>query len=207
VTYGDFPIFTRRYPFHGLENFAFDLLLGKPCLIVARHDSFKDGGAALTELIEKLEKLNCRLRWPPLGEAIRRACRHAKRADADEVETYATELLIDNSRDQAKDLRIRKRDTHGQLVSEVLRGEKPIMWTTGAEQIVFCARVPPRIETRFRVNYLQQARNRNVHRSLRFDTSVALRRILCEFRDENVVKSRFLSVSSKRLRTALRKVV
>ena len=51
MTYSEFPIFTRRYAFHGVENFAFDLLLGKPCLIVAHHDSFKDGGTALVKFI------------------------------------------------------------------------------------------------------------------------------------------------------------
>src|SRR5438309_4616861 len=32
--YGSFPIFTRRYPSQGVENFAFDILLGKPCIVV-----------------------------------------------------------------------------------------------------------------------------------------------------------------------------
>ena len=32
------PDFLRRYAKHSLENFAFDLLLGKPCLIVAHHE-------------------------------------------------------------------------------------------------------------------------------------------------------------------------
>ena len=45
MSYQGFPIFTRRYSFHGLENFAFDLLLGKPCLIVCHHDFFKDDGS------------------------------------------------------------------------------------------------------------------------------------------------------------------
>ena len=45
MRYGDFSIFTRRYAHHGLENFAFDLLLGKACLIVCHHDFFKDGYA------------------------------------------------------------------------------------------------------------------------------------------------------------------
>src|SRR5205807_1259891 len=31
LNYKSFPLFTRRYPGHGLENFAFDLLVGKPC--------------------------------------------------------------------------------------------------------------------------------------------------------------------------------
>ena len=75
MKYGCFPIFTRRYAHHGLENFAFDLLLGKPCLIVSHHDFFKDDCAELIELIEKLRSLNCCLRWRPLGEVIRRACR------------------------------------------------------------------------------------------------------------------------------------
>ena len=61
MRYGDFPIFTRRYAHHGLENFAFDLLLGKPCLIVSHHDFFKDGCAELIELIENLRSLNCSL--------------------------------------------------------------------------------------------------------------------------------------------------
>src|SRR5688500_12960665 len=47
LSYGTFPIYTRRYASHGIENFAFDLLLGKPCFIVAHHEFFRDGGAAL----------------------------------------------------------------------------------------------------------------------------------------------------------------
>ena len=66
-TYDGFPIFTRRYASHGLENFAFDLLLGKPCLIVSHHDFFKDRGARVIELIEKLQSLNCCLTLAPAG--------------------------------------------------------------------------------------------------------------------------------------------
>ena len=39
--YHSFPIVTRRYLWHGLENFAFDILLEKPCLIVTHHQDFK----------------------------------------------------------------------------------------------------------------------------------------------------------------------
>src|SRR5204862_3804905 len=30
MNYENFPVFTRRYPWEGIENFAFDILLGKP---------------------------------------------------------------------------------------------------------------------------------------------------------------------------------
>jgi hypothetical protein len=41
MRYSSFPIFTRRYPWEGIENFAFDILLGKPALIVIHHDYCK----------------------------------------------------------------------------------------------------------------------------------------------------------------------
>ena len=136
MTYGGFPIFTRRYAFHGLENFAFDLLLGKPCLIVAHHDFFKDGGTALVELIEKIGSLNCCLRWRPLGEVIRRACRsRADGAGGEEVEMYGNELLIGNPSDQAIEVRIRKRKSQDDLASEILCDKKPIMWAAEAEHL------------------------------------------------------------------------
>ena len=42
MNYSDFPIFTRRYPWAGVENFAFDILLGKPCLVVVHHNDCHD---------------------------------------------------------------------------------------------------------------------------------------------------------------------
>src|SRR5256885_9394394 len=73
MKYGAFPIFTRRYFHHGIENFAFDKLLGKPCLIVAHHEIFKDEGRDLVEFIGKLNSLNGNLHWRPLGNALGRS--------------------------------------------------------------------------------------------------------------------------------------
>jgi hypothetical protein len=196
MTYGSFPIFTRRYAFHGLENFAFDLLLGKPCLIVAHHDFFKDGGTALIDLIEKIGSLNCSLRWRPLGQVIRRACRRrANDAGAEEVEMYGNELLIDNHSDQAIEVRIRKRISHDDLASKILCEERPVMWTTEAEHYVFGERIWPQSEKRLRVIYPEQAHSGEEHRSLRFELAVAVRRILSELRDDYLSRSRLLSAS------------
>ncbi len=132
LKYGDFPIFSRRYAKHGLENFAFDLLLGKPCLIVAHHDFFSDDCTRLIELIEKLESLPCTLTWRPLGEVIRRACRRrAAGAGKEAIEMYGSELLIDNSFEQAIDVHILKRENEADIVAEVLCDQKPIMWKAG----------------------------------------------------------------------------
>ena len=208
MTYGDFPIFTRRYAFHGLENFAFDLLLGKPCLIVAHHDSFEDGGVAVIDLIDKLGSLNCRLHWRSLGQVLRMACRRrAEGGDAEEVEMYGNELVIGNPSDHAIDVTICKRKSQDDLVSEILCEEKPVRWASEGEHFVFGGGIGPRAEKRFRVVYLEQAYVGRDHRSLRFELAVATRRILSEFRDDYLFRNRFLRDSAERLKSVFRKSV
>jgi len=206
MTYDDFPIFTRRYAFHGLENFAFDLLLGKPCLVVAHHDSFKDGGVAMLALIEKIGSLNCRLHWRPLGEVIRRACRRRTiDVGAEQVEMYGNELTVCNRADQAIDVRISKRRSQDDTASEIYCDDKPITWTSEAERFVFGGRIDPHSEKCFRLFYPEPAPAVLLRRSLRFELSVAARRILSEFRDEYLSTSRFLNAHAQRLKSMLRR--
>jgi len=205
MAYDNFPIFTRRYAFHGLENFAFDLLLGKPCLIVAHHDFFKDDGRALINLIEKIGSLNCRLRWRSLGQVIRRACR--RRADGAgkvELEMYGSELLVGNPSDQPVDLTIRKRRSHDELASEILCDEKSVAWTTEGESFVFGETLGPHGEKCFRVVLPEQIDTGKQRRPLRFELAVAARRILSELRDDYVSTSRILSVPAEKLKNVFK---
>ena len=49
MKHSSFPIFTRRYPMQGVENFAFDILLGKPCLGGIHHHFRQNGSGAWAE--------------------------------------------------------------------------------------------------------------------------------------------------------------
>jgi hypothetical protein len=208
MAYGDFPVFTRRYAFHGIENFAFDILLGKPCLIVAHHDFFKDGGAALIELIEKIKALNCKVSWRSLGEVIRRSCRHrALGAGTEEFEMYGSELLVANPSNEAIEARIRKRKGGDDLPSEIFCDDNPVRWATEDGYFVFSESIPPQCEKRFRVVYPEQGDAEQAHRSLRFELAVAARRILSEFRDNYLATNRFLSSPANILRSVFRKAI
>ena len=199
--YGGFPIFTRRYAFHGLENFAFDLLLGKPCLIVSHHEFFKNGGVGVVELVDKLRSLNCCLRWRPLGDVIRRACRHrVSRAGVEEVEMYGNELVVDNQSDQEIELRVYKQESHADLVEGILADGQPVMWTSEAGRLVFSSRALPHRDKSLQVVYREPTNGGKANRSLRFEMSVALRRILSELRDDCLSKSRLLSTTAAGLR-------
>jgi len=204
TSYGGFPVFTRRYAFHGVENFAFDLLLGKPCLIVSHHDAFKDGGNDLIALIDRLHALNCSLRWQSLGKVVRRACRRRRNgSEADEIEMYGTEVWIENPLDRAIEVKVRKREARAELVEQVLCGDHPLTWTTQADQLVFVGEVPPRSEEHFRVVYRDQTASTALPRSFRYEISVALRRILSEVRDDYLSRSRLMSITLAKLKGAV----
>lgn len=207
MRYGCFPIFTRRYAHHGLENFAFDLLLGKPCLIVAHHDFFKDDCVALIELIEKLGSLNCHLHWRSLGEVLRRACRRRLNgAGEEEVEMYGNELLMHNPSNQMVKVHIRKRENELNLIAEVRSDRKPIMWTAETDHFACEEEIEPHSERHLQVVYRERDPLEKMNRSLRFELSVAGRRILSEFRDDYLSRNRFLSKTTANVKNALAKV-
>src|SRR5436305_9407582 len=88
-----FPLFTRRYPWEGVENFAFDALLGKPVIVVIHHDFCSDGYQRLTDFVDRLNAINCRLNWASLSEVVRRSYRERHPSvNVIEVEMYGTEL-------------------------------------------------------------------------------------------------------------------
>lgn len=97
MKYADFPIYTRRYPSHGLCNFAFDLLLGKPCLIVTHHEDFHHDCRELVDFIDQISSLKALLTWRPLGDVIRRAYRQRLRGDGVlKVTMFGSEIVIKN---------------------------------------------------------------------------------------------------------------
>ena len=208
MAYGAFPIFTRRYPFHGLENFAFDLLLGKPCLIVAHHEIFKDGGNRLLDLIQRIGALNCSLHWRPLGDVIRRACRtRSLGPNATNIEMYGNELVLGNPSGEVLDVSVQKRRSNLEVVSEILSDEQPIKWTSDATRLFFDDRIDPGCEKRFRVAYQTPGQIAYVRQSLRLEASLALRRVFCEIRDDYLTTNRFLGGIAETLNSILRKAI
>jgi hypothetical protein len=206
TTYCSFPIFTRRYPKQGLENFAFDLLLGKPCLIVSHHDFFKESCSDLLDLIQKLRSLHCDLHWRPLGDVIRRSCRRrTKQAGVEKVEMYGNELLLDNPSDQETEVRVRKFEEESELIEEVRCDGEAITWTSGMDHLSFSGTIAPGREKHFQVTYRAQPETEKVDRSLRFELAVAARRILSEFRDDYLSRSLFLSTTAASLKSAFSK--
>ena len=186
LRYGSFPIYTRRYERHGLENFAFDLLLGKPCFIVAHHDEFRGGATPLLSLIDKLQALQCTLHWRSPGEVVRRAYR--VRADGDlQARMYGTELRLTNAGERPSVYHVHKPETRPESIAHVTIDGHEVGWSVTGEDVTFPCVVPAHGEALVRVGYRAE-RAQSAPASVAYQVSVAARRVLSEFRDEYVRK-------------------
>jgi hypothetical protein len=192
MRYSNFPIFTRRYPWEGIANFAFDALLGKPVIIVIHHDYCSDHCTRLVDFVDRLNALKWRLTWRSLGEVVRRSCRQRQLSpDAVEVEMYGTELRIENRSEQRKRFTIRKRDAEPSAIREVRDESGPIVWNFGNGHINFEIELDSGQSKAVGIRFHELAGDGRNGDDLSYRFKTMLRRYLCEVRDNYVTPARF----------------
>jgi hypothetical protein len=186
-----FPLFTRRYPWEGIENFAFDALLGKPAIAVIHHDYCSDHCARLVRFVQQVNALRCAPTWRNLGDVVRRSCR--QRLDstgAVEVEMYGTELWIENPSGNPKRFLIRRRECEPSTIQRICTDAHEIAWRQVDGCINFEIDLNPNenrvIKIKFH-DFVGKERNRD---NLPYRFNTMLRRYLCEMRDNYVAPMR-----------------
>jgi hypothetical protein len=202
MRYGTFPIFTRRYPEHGIENFAFDALLGKPCLIAAHHDAFKDHARNLVDFVGRLNSLRWNLVWRPLGEAIRRTFTIRRLDDGTSiVQMFSGSLVVENSDAGAGKTLLLKEEHDPDCVQAVLVNQTPVEFSVENGRLQISLSTLPGETTSIRVVYrngdMKEVSGRDSP-GTRF--KVAAKRYLSEFRDNYLSRSDFLYQSANRLK-------
>jgi len=92
--YSDFPLFIRHYP-NCIAEFALDLFLGKPALIVEHHDYFRNGYDRIQTFVEQINRLSDDVTWCGLEEVVRTTCLKRQRDDgAFDLQFYHNHPLI-----------------------------------------------------------------------------------------------------------------
>jgi hypothetical protein len=190
--YSNFPIFTRRYPWEGIENFAFDALLGKPAIAVIHHDYCSDHCVRLLDFIDRLNALQCALAWRSLGEVVRRSCRQREVSPGEvEVEMYGTELRIENRSDQPKHFAIRRRECEPSAIQRICMGSQKIAWKPVNGCIDFEIELNPGENQVIKIRFHELAGKACNGDNLPYRLKAMLRRYLCEVRDNYVTPMRF----------------
>jgi len=191
MRYSDFPIFTRRYPWEGIENFAFDALLGKPVIIIIHHDYCSDHCRRLVDFVDRLNALRCRPTWRSLGEVVRRSYRQREISPgAVEVEMYAAQLRLENRSHQRKRYLIRRRESEPSSIREIRAGSRNVAWSSTDGMVAFEIELNPGEKTIVSMAFHDLAGNGRYVDTVSYRTKAMLRRYLCEVRDNYITPAR-----------------
>jgi hypothetical protein len=193
LRYSSLALFTRRYPWHGLENFAFDILLGKPCLIVEHHEFFKADGREAIQFVSALKSLNCRLRWRGLPDAIERSY---KWKDGDsgvvDVRMFGNKLVLENDDIHERVYRVEKDNRHGNGVVEVWGNSSKLETRSRSGVLAFDVKIPAKGRASIHAVLNAPSKTHEIRQTVKVKAKVALRRYLSECRDNYVSRSRLL---------------
>jgi hypothetical protein len=205
MKYASFPLFTRRYLSHGVENFAFDGLLGKPCLIAAHHDDFAGDARILVHVITKLNSLNWNLRWRSLGEAIRRCFSSRNRIDSSRyVEMYGSAVLYNNSQGWREGTIFKKEEDDWERVERVTVNGLSVDYLHHGGHLRFEAMIPPNQSAEIRIHYSAAPDLASKEEGINYRAKAVLRRYLSEFRDNYLSRHAYLHQGALRIKGALR---
>jgi len=192
MNYSDFPIYTRRYPWAGVENFAFDILLGKPCIVVIHHNDCHDGCRHVVEFMERLNRLNARLRWTNLGEVVRRSFRQREISPGVmEVEIFGNQVRLENHSSLEKKFRCNKQESNASAIKDIRAGTQPVQWTATNGRIFFEVKLGPREDKTVNIAFTEPADTGFAGETLKYRIKAMVRRYLCEFRDNYVMRKSF----------------
>jgi hypothetical protein len=204
MRYGTFPIFTRRYAAHGIENFAFDGLLGKPCFIAAHHDIFRDHAANLVDLVARLNSLNWNLVWRPLGDAVRRSFAFRRLHDGTTViQMFASTLVLENPRAYAHDTLLLKQEADPECVQAVSVNQKSAGFNVDGGHLRICLTTLPGETAAVDVAYRNTAQLTPARNSFRTMIKVVAHRHFSEFRDNYLSRNDCLYQGANRIKNLI----
>ena len=198
MSYSNFALFSRRYPWEGVENFAFDILLGKPAIIVIHHDYCSDDYRQLVKFVKGLNGLKCSLIWDGLGEIVRRSYRYRRLSrDVIEVEMYGNEVRLDNPLGQRMRYRVRKRESEPSLIKEIRVNSAKLNWRFVNDYVDFEIELGDNESKDVCIKFQDLSVNGSYNNNVAYKLKVMARRHACEFRD-NYIAPRWLRLNKSR---------
>jgi hypothetical protein len=189
LRYGQFPIYTRRYMHHGIENFAFDGLLGKPCFVVGHHELLRDHGKNLSDFIASLTSLHWRLCWRTVGDAVIRSYRMQRRDGTLRLKMFAEQTIFENRETIPRQITILKDEAGVKMVKNVTCNGENVNYSYADGCLQFVIEVAPESIADIRCNYHQVAPPVAGTKPVVGRMNVAARRYLSEFRDNYLARN------------------
>ena len=192
--YSGFPLFLRRKADEPIENFALDLMLGKPCLIVTHHEFFRNGMDPLGSLIRSLNRLDPSLAWTNLETILSRSCSIRQNPNSTlDVRLYSSRTALDGEHLPGT-VRFLKSEPLTGKDFEVYLNDRPVECRCENGEVSFSSELPVGRHL-VRVEVAPKDAVPTSTRSLKYRLKVSARRHLSEVRDNYVAKSPALATA------------
>ena len=188
IQFQGFPVFKRHYPRRFID-FAVDLFLGKPALIVEHHGYFRDGGESLERLVEELQRIEPGLKWPTLTSQLTRSCFVRSRSEGEvDVQFYTREFHLRNASERPVRYSLSKQEPDPTLIHRILVQGVSVPFFVRDGTLWFEAELDPGRTTKIEIEDRDRPPRPAFRGSKRYDARVRLRRILSELRDEGMAR-------------------
>jgi len=206
--YSTFPLFYRRYA-RDINEFAFDLFLGKPILIVEHHAFLKDKYHKLTNFVNQINKIDKELSWDSLENIIKNTFAW-KLLDKDTlmIKMFAKDAIITNNTNYKKKLYIVKNEDGNVQIDNILLNKSNLtVFTIKNDLLQFQAEIKPYSELRVEIEYKNRYTNGTREVKLIYKIGVFIRRRLSELRDNYLSKNEILLNIESLLKVFIKKFV
>ena len=204
MKFDGFPVFQRRYP-RRLIDFAFDLFLGKPVLIVQHHDDFRQGYRPFEEFVAGLHKLEPALSWGPLSKQLTESCMVRSVSEGSmEVRFFTGQFRFKNVQTGRIAFTFSKEEPSASAVSNVLVDGESVTFSIKNGLLTFEHEIDPGQTLDVRVVDRPAHPVAHKRRDMTHTVSVSVRRALSEFRDNTLTRYPRLMTAATALATKMK---
>lgn len=200
-----FPVFKRHYS-DGIKTgvFAMALFLGKPAILVEHHEFFRNGPAGAEEFARHIRDMRPGLKWTSLQQTVMRT--HARRQISTNhwaVRFFTDRFFFEPVPENGIGYTFMRRVPETTRVECVRVAGKEIPFNRKNGLLAFETEVrePGTVLVEVKVTAARPTQSSN---GARYQASVALRRGLCEVRDNLVARNRFALNMGRRLMKSLK---
>jgi hypothetical protein len=206
LSYGEFPLFIRRKPEDGAVNFAVDSFLGKPCLVVLHHDFFNGGMKRLDELVGAFTSFRPKLSWDSLENIVKGSALSKQEDDGRKtVKIFADRAVIRVGQWQGKGLTVVRKAPGDYKISRVELDDHSVDFSIKKGLLKFNLEPPTSRTVSMSIVSEDSPPLQVTEDSLGEKACVAMRRYLCDFRDNHLAKSEILLRFGRHVARSLRR--
>ncbi len=198
VTRAGFPLFSRRYP-RSIAEFALDLFLGKPLLITAHHQNFRNDAREISEWADRINSIDPHLTWAPLETTLCSTALHRRTGPhGSEVRFFTDELNLANPYTEPAVLSLSKQIDSSIPPAGVMVDGRAIDFEADRGSLTTQLKLAPRASVELKIINVAHGGSLSSGTLHHHEPGIAARRFLSEFRDNYLARSDALTALSRK---------